>query len=362
MMETMGPIPNSGSKQCGFPNVSPAAPWPRARVGRNGSPRRPRGRGFGLAVGTMLAVILTSSMSSAETSPRGELEDFFGQVTAILSGATNAKQARDDVRYLARALFDGREAARQALGPDWDQRTRAEREEFTRMFTGVVEHAYLEIVQSRLPRDRPPAIRIVGEDIIAGRGAVVRTEVQARYGSDVQLDYLMTRSGTGWLVRDVVIDGVSLVENYRAQFARVLRTSSYADLVLRLRTVAGAGTSAPIAAPLPSFEVIVAYFDTSHAELSPAARRDLDRAATWLATNAHARVLVEGHADQRGDAQPNQALAERRASSIRDYLVTRGVDGDRIIPVTYAVQRPVCQEPLETCWAQNRRAVVRMTR
>jgi len=361
-METMGPIPNSDSRWCAPPNVSPATQWPRAREGRNGSARRPGRRGFSLAVGTMLAVILISSMSSAETSPRGELEDFFGQVTAILSVATNAKQARDDVGNLARALFDGREAARQALGPDWDRRTGAEREEFIRMFTGVVERAYLEIVQSRLPRDRPPTIRIVGEDIIAERGAVVRTEVQARYGNDMLLDYLMTRSGKGWLVRDVVIDGVSLVENYRAQFARILRTSSYADLVLRLRTVVGAGTRGPIAAPLPSFEVIVAYFDTSHAELSPAARRDLDRAATWLATNRHARVLVEGHSDQRGDTRPNQALAERRANSIREHLVTQGVDGDRITTVTYAGQRPVCQEPLETCWVQNRRAVVRMTR
>ena len=309
----------------------------------------------------MLAVILISSVSSAETSPRGELEDFFGRVTAILSVTTNVKQARDDVGNLARALFDGREAARQALGPDWDRRTGAEREEFIRMFTGVVEHAYLEIVQSRLPRDRPLAIRILGEDTIAERGVVVRTEVQARYGSDMQLDYLMTRSGKGWLIGDVVIDGVSLVENYRAQFARILRTSSYADLVLRLRMVAGTGTRERIAAP-PSFEVIVAYFDTSHAELSPAARRDLDRAATWLATNGRARVLVEGHSDQRGDARPNQALAERRANSIRDYLVTQGVEGDRITTVTYAVQRPVCQEPLETCWVQNRRAVVRMTR
>ncbi len=360
-METMGPIPNSDPRLCAFPNVSPATQWPRAREGRNGSARKPGGRGFSLAVGTMLAVILISSVSSAETSPRGELEDFFGRVTAILSVTTNVKQARDDVGNLARALFDGREAARQALGPDWDRRTGAEREEFTRMFTGVVERAYLELVQSRLPRDRPPAIRIVGEDTIAERGAVVRTEVEARYGSDVQLDYLMTRSGKGWLVRDVVIDGVSLVENYRAQFARILRTSSYADLVLRLRTAAGAGTSGPVAAP-PSFEVIVAYFDTSRAELSPAARRELDRAATWLATNGHARILVEGYADQRGDARPNQALAERRASSIRDYLVTQGVEGDRITTVTYAGQRPVCQEPLEICWVQNRRAVVRMTR
>src|SRR5216683_2406762 len=145
-METMGPIPNSGSKQCAFPNVSPAPQWPRARKERNGSARRPGGRGFSLAVVTMLAAILISSVSSAEISPRGELE------------------------------------------------------EFIRMFTGVVEHAYLEIVQSRLPRDRPLAIRILGEDTIAERGVVVRTEVQARYGSDMQLDYLMTRSGKGWLI------------------------------------------------------------------------------------------------------------------------------------------------------------------
>ena len=335
--------------------------WSGAQEVGHSSARRPGGRRFSLAVVTMLAVILISSLSSAETSPRGELEDFFGQVTAILSVATNSKQARDDVRNLARALFDGRGAARQVLGPEWDRRTGAEREEFSQMFTGVIERAYLEIVQSRLPGDRPPAIRIVGEDIIAERGAVVRTEVQAKYGDDIQLDYLMSRFGKGWLVRDVVIDGISLVENYRAQFARILRTSSYADLMLRLRTVASAGTGGPIAAP-PSFEVIVAYFDTSRAELSPEAQRDLDRAASWLATNRHARVLVEGHSDQRGDARPNRALAERRASSIRDYLVTQGVDGDRITTVTYAGRHPVCQEPLETCWTQNRRAVVRMMR
>jgi phospholipid transport system substrate-binding protein len=354
-METMAPIPKLSASV----RARGAMQWSRAHEGGNGPARRPRRSTFSLAVGTMLAVILISSLSSAETSPRGQLEDFFGQVTAILSAATNSKQARDDVRSLTHAVFDGRGAARQVLGPEWDRRTGEEREEFSQMFTGVVEHAYLEIVQSRLPGDRPPVIRIVGEDIIAGRGAVVRTEVQAKYGDDIHLDYLMTRLGKGWLVRDVVIDGISLLENYRAQFARILRTSSYADLMLRLRAVAGAG--GPIAA-LPSFEVIVAYFDTSRAELSSAARRDLDRAATWLATNQHARVLVEGHSDQRGDARPNQALAERRASSIRDYLVTQGVDNDRITTVTYAVPRPVCQEPLETCWVQNRRAVVRMTR
>src|SRR5438552_17869047 len=133
---------------------------------------------------------------------------------------------------------------------------------------------------------------MVGEDPIAERGTVIRTEVQGRYGSDMQLDYLMTRSGKGWLIRDIVIDGVSLVENYRAQFARILRTSSYADLALRLRTVVGAGTREPLSAA-PNVDVIVAYFDARRAHLSPAARRHPYTAATWLATYRQTRCLGE---------------------------------------------------------------------
>jgi len=198
--------------------------------------------GRGLAVGTMLAVIMLSpNLASAGSSPRGELEDFFGRAMAIRSEATTAKQAWDDVRGLARALFDGRTASRQALGGAWNQRTGAERDEFARAFTDVLERTYIDIVQARLPRDRPPAIRVIGEHISGDRVAVVRTKVETRDGGDVQLDYKMNRPGKAWLIRDVVIDGVSLVENYRAQFASVLRRSSYAGLLERLRAVAGTG-------------------------------------------------------------------------------------------------------------------------
>ena len=109
-------------------------------------------------------------------------------------------------------------------------------------------------------------------------------------------------------------------------------------------------------------DVVVAYFATSHAALERAARRDLDRAAEWLTANGQGRVIVEGHADQRGDADLNETLATQRANAIREHFVTRGVDGDRITIVTYGDRRPVCRELLETCWVQNRRAVVRVTR
>jgi phospholipid transport system substrate-binding protein len=202
----------------------------------------------GLTIGVSLAVIMLSpGLASPVTSPRSELEDFFVRAIAIQTGSTSEKHARDDVRSLAQAMFDGRTASRQALGREWNRRTGAERDEFALAFTGVLERAYVSIVQARLPRDRPPAIRVTGEEMSGERGAVVRTKVQSRDGGDVQLDYKMNRPGKTWLIRDVVIDGVSLVENYRAQFGRVLRRTSYAELLEQLRTAAGPGPDKPYA-------------------------------------------------------------------------------------------------------------------
>jgi peptidoglycan-associated lipoprotein len=346
-----------------------------------------RGKGWELrhclAIVTVLAVALVPGVSSAAPSPHGALDalqDFFGRAAGILSKATSTEQGLEEVRGLARALFDGDGAGRRALGPEWDQRTGAEQEEFSRLFTAALEHAYLEMLRAQLPRDWLPAIHVSGEEATGEDGAVVRTAVQTRNGSTVRFDYVMTRSNAGWRVHDVVIDGVSLLGNYRAQFARILRTSSYADLLARLRVVAGVGepvvarveepatppssAGEPIAPPRsagPRPDVVVAYFATSDAELQRAAREDLDRAAEWLTANGQGRVIVEGHADQRGVADLNEALATQRANAIRAHFLTRGVDGDRITIVTYGDRRPVCREPQETCWAQNRRVVVRVT-
>ena len=324
--------------------------------------------GYRHVVGAMLAVMLFSGISSAESSARAQIEEFFRRATAILSESPDANRAREEVRELAHALFDGRRAARNALGAEWDRRSGAEREEFSRIFTAVLERAYVDMVRARLPRNRPPAVHVVAADITGHRTATVRTRVQAKDSSDVRIDYLMTRPDEDWLVHDIVIDGVSLVENYGAQFARVLRTSSYTELVERLLTMAGAGepitaaTTATAASTAPTRpDDVVVYFDTGRAELGPAGRRDLESAAAWLVSNGQARGLVEGHSDQRGNALLNQVLAEDRANAIREYLMIRGVDADRLVVVPYGTDRPMCQEAVDTCWAQNRRAVVRLT-
>jgi phospholipid transport system substrate-binding protein len=192
-----------------------------------------------LALVMLILVVLSPALAGAGTSARGELESFFGRAIAIQTEATSLTQAREDVRRLALALFDGRDASRRALGADWDQRTSVERDDFSRTFTDVLAKAYLNIMQARLPLARPPMLRVIAENSTE-RFAMVRTKVRTRDGRDAQLDYHMTRPDKAWLIRDVVIDGVSLVDNYRAQFAHTRRRSSYAALMELLRTAAGA--------------------------------------------------------------------------------------------------------------------------
>src|SRR2546428_5109836 len=187
-----------------------------------------------LLIGILLMVHPSPAASAA---PREQLDDFFRQATTVLSEASDASQARHEIRQLARHRFDVPGAARRVLEPEWSALSVVEREEFIRLFGDRLLWGYLSIVRGKLPRDRPPAIHLVGEEVGAGgRVALVRTMVGAKDGTDVRFDYVMTKAGANWLVHDVAVDGVSLIENYRAQVAHVLRASSYAGLVARLRS------------------------------------------------------------------------------------------------------------------------------
>jgi peptidoglycan-associated lipoprotein len=98
------------------------------------------------------------------------------------------------------------------------------------------------------------------------------------------------------------------------------------------------------------------YFDLDKADLSERARASLQKNADWMKKWTSTRVTVEGHADSRGTSEYNLALGERRASAVRDYVVSLGVDLARINVVSYGEERPVCSDENEACWSQNRRA------
>jgi peptidoglycan-associated lipoprotein len=98
------------------------------------------------------------------------------------------------------------------------------------------------------------------------------------------------------------------------------------------------------------------YFEFDKYDIRPEAAKILDANATWLKANPGNLVLIEGHCDERGTAEYNLALGERRAKSTMNYLVGQGVAASRVTVISYGKERPVCTEKTEACWAKNRRA------
>ena len=98
------------------------------------------------------------------------------------------------------------------------------------------------------------------------------------------------------------------------------------------------------------------YFDFDRYDLSADARTVLRANADWLKVNPNARVEIEGHCDERGTNEYNLALGAKRAQTAREYLTTLGVAGGRLSTISYGEEIPICKEPTEDCWKQNRRA------
>ena len=124
-----------------------------------------------------------------------------------------------------------------------------------------------------------------------------------------------------------------------------------------------AAAAAPAQTPRPSpreFMAVAAlkevYFDFDKYDIRPEDAKTLDANATWLKSNADNLLLIEGHCDERGTNEYNLALGERRAKATMNYLVSQGIQANRITIISYGEERPVCNEKTEACWAKNRRA------
>ena len=137
---------------------------------------------------------------------------------------------RAAIRATAEPAFDLREMAARALARHWQARSEAERAEFVRLFTDLIERAYI----TRVERYSGEPVKFVGEKV-EGDLAVVQTRFITTKGQEVPMDYRLINREGRWRVYDVVVEGVSLVGNYRTQFDRVIRTSSYPELVKRLK-------------------------------------------------------------------------------------------------------------------------------
>lgn len=99
------------------------------------------------------------------------------------------------------------------------------------------------------------------------------------------------------------------------------------------------------------------FFDTDSAVIRADAQTTLARQAQWLAQYPSYTITIEGHADERGTREYNLGLGARRAAATRDFLIARGIDGNRLKTISYGKERPVAACDDISCWTQNRRAV-----
>jgi phospholipid transport system substrate-binding protein len=148
-----------------------------------------------------------------------------------LKKEARARDRRTAVRQLAEEIFDFSETARRSLGRHWGGRTEAERAEFVRLFGDLLERSYL----SKIEVYGGERVQYTG-DSIDGDNANVKTKIITKNGTEIPIDYRMLKRGDRWVVYDVVIEGVSLVSNYRTQFNKIIQTSSFQELVKKMKT------------------------------------------------------------------------------------------------------------------------------
>ena len=192
------------------------------------------GRG-GFALVAVVTLLLAGTPVRAG-QPTEQLRVEIEQVIKVLDDPEfkkdgNANARRAAVRRIANEIFDFGETAKRSLARHWTSRTPMEREEFVQLFADLLERSYI----SRIEAYGGEKITYVGETI-DGDQATVRTRLTTKEGTDISVDYRMLKRGDKWLVYDVIIEGVSLVANYRAQFNKIILTSSYQELVKKMRT------------------------------------------------------------------------------------------------------------------------------
>lgn len=140
------------------------------------------------------------------------------------------KERREQLKRILFARFDFTEMAKRSLGAAWRRRTPQEQEEFVRLFTDVLERAYADIIESYSDEK----IVYLHERIDADY-ADVNSKILAGNGQEYTINYKARLVGNEWKVYDVVAENISLVNNYRSQFTRVISNDSFEELVRRLK-------------------------------------------------------------------------------------------------------------------------------
>lgn len=190
----------------------------------------------------LLASLLFLTSNVFADGPTLQIKSAVDRVTQILTdpqlqGEVKNKERRRLLRQAILSRFDFKEMAKRSLGPEWRRRTPEEQSEFVRIFTDLLEKAYVGRIESY----NNEKFIYTGERIDEPY-AEVSSKIVTSKGEEFTINYKLHRVGNDWKVYDVVVEDISLVNNYRSQFSRVLNESSYDELVSRMKQKLGEST------------------------------------------------------------------------------------------------------------------------
>jgi phospholipid transport system substrate-binding protein len=190
----------------------------------------------GLLIRTVILGLTLNLLMGAAGAGAGPPTEIAKQVIeraleALNDPSSQGEERRQKVKRIVDPYFDYQEMAKRSLGPTWGKLSASQRHEFVQLFAQLLEASYSDKIEKYAQRVK---IDYTGE-ILDGDYAEVRTVV-VRTNDRIPLNYRLMQENGGWKVYDVVIEGVSLVSNYRSQFSRIIHESSYAELVRRLKT------------------------------------------------------------------------------------------------------------------------------
>lgn len=172
--------------------------------------------------------------SLAFGAPIDEVKKTVDEVVKIVSDKEmkkNDQKRRQALKKSISTIFDYQEMAKRSLGKHWNQRSEAERKLFTDLFASLLENSYASKIESY---NNEKIIYL--KEAIDSDHAEVKSKVVTGKRDEYTLDYRMLNQKGKWMVYDVVIEGVSLVSNYRTQFNKIISSNGYPELVKKLQT------------------------------------------------------------------------------------------------------------------------------
>jgi phospholipid transport system substrate-binding protein len=188
-----------------------------------------------LNLGLIVLVLFTFAPNATAESPKEQLQGTVDRVIEVLRTIESPRDIEKNRNFLRQILltrFDYAAMAQQSLGNRWVDLNGKE-EEFISVFADFVEHSYM----STLGSYRGEKV-VYDRDRVDGASAEVDTRVVGGEGAPIRIEYKLHLTGGEWMVYDAVVDDVSVIGNYRSQFARVLRTASLEQLIQSLRAKA----------------------------------------------------------------------------------------------------------------------------